>query len=711
MMYGRFLAVVCGLVLCLHTVAQMHKMSPYVRRAAMEAERLDGGMNARSQGVAERRIVAFVKTVDRGVLRRNGCRILASWDDIHIADIPMGRLQQLAMNPAVLRIEAGESCRLANDTVRSIVGIATHPETGLPVRSVRNAYGLTGSGVVLGIMDVGFDLTHPALWSCDMDDYRVRAFWDMLDFTEGGEAVTGKTDEGEDTVYVGRQYVGRDAVLGKGCSADAHLIGHGTHTLGTAGGSGQEGNGLSIYEGMAPDADLCVVCNLVSSNREVVPSEELYKYTTATDVLGFKYIFDYAQSVGKPCVINFSEGSHENLYDSELYSEVLSRLVGPGRILCAAAGNEGARNTYFMKGVDADRAGAFLTSSSRHAFQVMKSLNPVRVEYDFYEGGQKVREWQYDTGQLVDFPDSVMTDTVEFGDRKYGIMIQTYPSAYGGGERATDVLIENLVEDRIDVSLHPIALIVGAVDSEVEVYAGAGYFAESTCDPSLTGFTRDHNVLFPGTVDDVICVGATGYRSTAYNYEGRLLRYAAYSPGERAAFSSVGPTMNGGVKPDVMAPGMVVVSASSSYMIECQQDTWEQHTRFFDYNGRTYGWWLNNGTSMAAPVVSGIIALWLEMDPQLTPAQIREVLANTCVHTAPGLDYPNCQYGYGEIDAMAGADYIWNVISGVVDIEDGGQDNTLDAWYSLSGNRVDVSAMGRGVYVRRVNGRTYKIAR
>ena len=250
-MNRRILVVMFSLVLCLQAVAQMHKVSPYVRRAVMEAERQETSADARSSVAVERRIMAFVRTDDTGLLRRSGCRILASWDDIHIADIPLSRLDELAHNPGILRIEAGESCCLTNDTVRSITGIATHPVTGLPARSVRNAYGLTGKGVVLGIMDVGFDLTHPTLWSSDMNEYRVRAFWDMLDYTEGGEPVTGRTDEGEDTVYVGRQYIGRDAILGKGCSADAALIGHGTHTLGTAGGSGQEGNGMSIYEGMS----------------------------------------------------------------------------------------------------------------------------------------------------------------------------------------------------------------------------------------------------------------------------------------------------------------------------------------------------------------------------------------------------------------------------------------------------------------------------
>lgn len=711
MIPNRLFLVFLAFVMCIPAVAQRHKLSPYVRRAVAEIRHVDGrtagARSVRSPG--PRHIVAFVRTTDSRVLSANGCRILASWDDIHIADIPFDRLDVLSADSRIVRIEAGEPCSVLNDTVRSITGVSAHPATGLPVRNVRNAYGLTGKGVVVGIMDAGFDLTHPTFWSTDMSDYRVRSFWDMLDYTDGGEAVTGTADDGGDTIYVGRQYRSRDAILGKACSADAALIGHGTHTLGTAAGSGQEGCAVSIYQGVAPDADLCVVCNLVSTNQGVVPAEDLYKYTTATDVLGFKYIFDYAASVGKPCVINFSEGSHENLYDSELYYQVLSRMVGPGRILCASAGNEGARNTYFSKDRDTERAGAFLASASRYAFQIVKSEAPVRVGYDFYEGNDKVFQWQYDTALLLGYPDSVMADTLRFGDCSYGVMIQAYPSSRGDGSIATDVLIENLSGDKIDDSASPVSLVLSSPGSEIEVYAHTGYFAENACDPTLTGISMDHNILFPATSADVICVGSTGYRSTAYNYEGVLLSYTAYAPGERASFSSVGPTMSGTVKPDVMAPGMVVVSASSSYMIESMPETIMQHTRFFDYGGRTYGWWLNNGTSMSAPVVSGIIALWLGMEPRLTPEQVREVLAHTCLQRQSGMYYPNCQYGYGEIDALAGADYIRNVISGVVAPD--GSASGDDACYTLSGHRVGETGMTSGVYIVRKNCRTYKVVR
>ena len=67
-----------------------------------------------------------------------------------------------------------------------------------------------------------------------------------------------------------------------------------------------------------------------------------------------------------------------------------------------------------------------------------------------------------------------------------------------------------------------------------------------------------------------------------------------------------------------------------------------------------YAWNSNSGTSMASPVVAGAIALWLEADPTLSPTDIKDILAKTCRHPDPSLDYPNNTYGQGEIDVYAG---------------------------------------------------------
>ena len=60
------------------------------------------------------------------------------------------------------------------------------------------------------------------------------------------------------------------------------------NTLGIAAGCGYD----SPYRGMAYESDICLVSNAVSDDEQFIDSTDYYKYTYATDALGFKYIMD-----------------------------------------------------------------------------------------------------------------------------------------------------------------------------------------------------------------------------------------------------------------------------------------------------------------------------------------------------------------------------------------------------------------------------------
>jgi serine protease AprX len=97
-----------------------------------------------------------------------------------------------------------------------------------------------------------------------------------------------------------------------------------------------------------------------------------------------------------------------------------------------------------------------------------------------------------------------------------------------------------------------------------------------------------------------------------------------------AWFSSRGPTLDGRVKPDVVAPGALITSAAS---------------------GTTNGYSTKNGTSMASPFVAGVAALMLDASSSLTPAQVKSKLMSTAVDWgAAGADN---DYGAGRVDAYA----------------------------------------------------------
>ena len=104
---------------------------------------------------------------------------------------------------------------------------------------------------------------------------------------------------------------------------------------------------------------------------------------------------------------------------------------------------------------------------------------------------------------------------------------------------------------------------------------------------------------------------------------------------------------------------------------------------------------MGKGTSMACPIVTGVIALWLQVCPTLTLEQIKDVFANTCTHYDEGLSYPNNYYGLGEIDALAGIEYINRVYTG---IEENATNNSKKAIYDINGMKIN-DIKHHGIYI------------
>ncbi|PWU67767.1 S8 family peptidase [Gracilibacillus dipsosauri] len=137
------------------------------------------------------------------------------------------------------------------------------------------------------------------------------------------------------------------------------------------------------------------------------------------------------------------------------------------------------------------------------------------------------------------------------------------------------------------------------------------------------------SISSPGLSDLVITVGALNDRDT------RDTR----SDDEVASFSSRGPTIYGQEKPDILAPGVDIISLRSpnSYIDRLQK-----------YNRVDGDYFVMSGTSMATPICAGIVSLIKEQNPQLTPDEIKELLKNG---TDLWEDRDHNIYGAGYINA------------------------------------------------------------
>ena len=127
-----------------------------------------------------------------------------------------------------------------------------------------------------------------------------------------------------------------------------------------------------------------------------------------------------------------------------------------------------------------------------------------------------------------------------------------------------------------------------------------------------------------------------------------------------AGYSSRGPRRDNGdgnpineLIPEVSAPGTNIIQAEGCVTSGgCHNDIPGQDASDNTYTGR------GSGTSYATPSVTGIIALMMEANPDLSPMQIKEVLKQTAERrgpaSAPTVDpYWNRDFGYGMVDARS----------------------------------------------------------
>lgn len=638
-MMRKYLTLVILLALTAFVHAQradFSKMSSMVRQLTLTQR----SKIRKMPGSDSRSLCAFVRVSDRcvtdstsdaaDVLKSLGCKPLAQFGDIFIADIPLHRLASLSLHPAITRIEARQGNSVCMDTTTVLMGgTRAHLGEGLP-------QAFKGEGVVVGVTDVGFDLTHPNFFDTSLSEYRIKRMWDFLSVDTVGSPL-----------YVGADYTTEEALKAYAHSRDGLITSHGTHTLGSAAGSGYD----TPYRGMSPESDICLVANVVSDNAVFVDSADIYKFTYATDVLGFKYIFDYADSVGKPCVVSFSEGSAMDFRgDDELYYEVLGRLTGPGHIMVASAGNEGLQYNHVKKPSDKEQTTVAILSGGAAAYFSVKGKGDdytLRLNLPGPDGNVEKRDLT--VAGIYALSDSVYTDTLAVDGKPYYITANCYPSCFDESENVIEVILET--NERLGLDYYTSVELIGS-GCEVELFRGVGYLMPVERMMADNGYS----VHSPGSAPSVICVGATGYRTEYVNYLGEKHVYSMGKNGRRGDYSSVGPTFDGRIKPDVMAPGTNIISSYSSYYLEAKPDASDiaSDVQHFEYGGRTYAWNANSGTSMSTPVVAGAIALWLQANPKLSPEDVMEVIRATSRQTDPTFEYPNILYGYGEIDAYAG---------------------------------------------------------
>jgi subtilisin family serine protease len=530
--------------------------------------------------------------------------------------------------------------------------------------------GANGEGVLVGVADTGLDVSHPdfidangnsrVAWILDLSAKPFGKYPDL----EQKYGIVDSTGQMLGAVYQGSDLA---SLASQSIPLPKDEVGHGTHVTSIAAGNGGSGASASPYIGVAPDASIIFARVFADSSEDVV---------NANLVAGVQFIFDRADFMQKPVAVNLSLGSDFGPHDGTMaWEEVLASYVGPsmpGHALVAAAGNSGD-----------------ITSSPVHESAHVAPGATTRVPITSSGTANGALEvWvAMRSGATIsvglDGPDGRWIAPIADGSEA-GKNTPSYNAGVINGRSPSQSPIPSGSSGAVVVVSG--AWPAGTYGITLEGEGTADLFLEGTNDVVIggnTGFAapvREGTINLPATNPSIIGVGCTINRLSWTSLAGATESQAepaldpaggaplldangqpilkAISSGEVCWFSSAGPNLDGVPKPEIGAPGGVVIAAMSAQAQPGSPDSIFTTTCPPLPNGQSGGddcmqvdsdHAVSQGTSMSAPMVAGTIALLFQRDPTLTQDRIVGLL-QAGAHDFRGPHPYDDQSGPGELD-------------------------------------------------------------
>jgi len=600
-------------------------------------------------------LVTLADGYDQSVLTSRGLNPGHVRDGRTLVALTPLQLVDLVDEPGIAAIDLGTTSRPLLVNARAITGVDDiHSGTGLD-----RAY--TGEGVICGMMDVGLDPNHHNFLDAD-GNQRIKRMWVLTGSNGSVQTLTGANI----TSY----------------TTDNSSGSHGTHVLGIMAGGYRDrleqaffnANGRkqvsttrkNYYYGVAPDAILAPCCGTLDGSNILLAAENL---------------LNFAKQEGKPAVMNLSLGHNTGPHDGTTNADRYLASIGKEMLVVVAAGNEATdplsiRKTFtatdnsvktFVGERDAVTEVVDIWSFDDRVATVTisgydKATNQVVFNYDINGpiSGTLYLTGTYYTNQAYVHPDNF--DEC-FGSN--GAIIVT-AGVNENNNRYTCTLAFNTRSGSLGTVV-PFVTVKGAEGQTVDIYCtgDAGLLSNG-----IEGFTPGdgtNSINDMACGDNIISVGAFT-TATVWPTLNDQIRYPNSVLNDISSFSSYGITPDGRQLPFIAAPGSAIVSSINTYNYNTAPDSHVQDlVAKKEDKSRTSYWEEMSGTSMAAPFLGGVLALWLQADPTLTIDDVKEILKETALNDEFTQASPH-RFGCGKVDALAGIKKVLGIGAGVNDV-------------------------------------------
>jgi subtilisin family serine protease len=553
---------------------------------------------------------------------------------IALISIPISKVENLENINFISKIELAIPLKLTLDKALPATNVdKVHSGEGL-----RTNY--TGKGVLVGVGDTGFDFTHP-MFSDISGVPRIKRATILKQ--QGGLNIYNDSNEIKNTVrYSTRQEF------------------HATHVLGIAAGTPVTGN-HAVYSGCATEADI-VVCDITQASD--------YDNTLLEMTNNF---FKYADSVGKPISINYSLGVGNNAHagDGEsMFDRSMSELLQAnekGKIVCVSAGNEGGVASHFMCELSSESDSAFASSCLEYGY-IMGMVPGYLTSLSFWGEVDKDFAVNFfikdgatnEIKQLVELstlsPQSIIMKNINvtFGTktRQFYVNLIAQPANFEYNKPIIYIDVQDLQNSQSH-KFDTLFYTIKSLSSNATIHCWNNALEEFYNYSANIKPDDNYIIASPGSVEEVITVGAyvTKNYGPYINYVYQSSGVLPDANGDIAYFSSKGPLSNGKMKPDITAPGADIYSAYNRYY---QSNDYYQF--MVDTIASPYSIIAVSGTSMSSPMVTGIVALMLQIKPDLTQTEVKELLKITAINdewTGDARINKSPIWGWGKIDAYA----------------------------------------------------------